>query len=312
MQNKVKNRVKFFLIGFVIGVFLTASAGLVCYKAVKVIKDPAKRQAIKKKIKNLGSIFKAKPKLTVEDFKVPMEAVNGKSFGKNNHLAFELFRGGIFVIDGKSGYALQHSPSYRDSAFIRSTKSLPKTYKISVVVGGIDYGLEKISGLEPDPEYPEGPQNENGCYLLAITDEVPKGHHTNIWWHQHRKVVIDVDNNAWGHGMPNPIFMVYFDGENKLTSFDGAGNGWTKSWQKAVTYDPGAWYKVEIEKTKSEFVMSIYDEKGKLLKSASVNLKNVWHEGGPGGDYFVIGDPHENYYQGSMKIRSIAVTPGAK
>ena len=58
--------------------------------------------------------------------------------------------------------------------------------------------------------------------------------------------------------------------------------------------------------------MSIYDEKGELLKSASVDLKNVWHERELHDDYFVIGDPHENYYQGSMKIRSIAVTPGVK
>ena len=242
-----------------------------------------------------------------EDFSKPMMAKAPESFGKYKQLTFELHRAGTFLIDGKSGYAWQKSESYLDSAFIRSTHELPKTYKISVTVGDIGYDLENIRGLANDPNYPEGPKNENGCYLLAITDEMPAGHHTNIWWHQHRKVVIDVDNNVWGHGMPHPIFMVYFDRDNQLVSFDGDNDQWQPEWKNAVTYESNQWYSVEVEKTHDEFILRVYDRNGRLLKSASADLKNIWHEDGSHPDYFVVGDPHENYYQGSVKIRSISM-----
>ena len=308
MQNKVTKRIKLFLVGFLLGVFLTVTGGIVLYKGAKLIKKVLKSDTLKKKVNKFKNVFVSKEsgKMIVEDFRMPIEAQPHKTFGKKNQLTFELFRSGTFTINGASGYALQRSPSYRDSAFIRSTKPLPKTYKVSVVVGDIDYGLEKIKGLAQDPEYPEGPQNENGCYLLTITDEPPKDHHTNIWWHKHRKVVIDVDNNVWGQGMPNPIFMVYFDGDNKLKAFDGAANAWTSKWEKGVTYQSGAWYTAEVEKTESKFILRVYNDKGNLLKEAAVPLENVWHaDDSP--DYLVVGEPHENYYQGSMKIRSIAL-----
>ena len=247
-------------------------------------------------------------KQVMEEFKKPLAAVSGQTFGRLDQLTFELFRNGTFEIDG-SGTARQKSASYRDSAFIRSTKQLPKTYKITIVAGEIDYNLNKIQSLKQDPEYPEGPQNENGCYLLAITDEKPTGHHTNIWWHQHRKLVIDVDNNTWGHGMPNPIFMVYFDRSNQLVSYDGDQDEWQRNWKKAVTYEPAQWYKIEIEKTGKEYILSIHNHKGSLLKRGTVAIKDVWHTDESHPEYFVVGDPHENYYQGSMSIRSIAVTP---
>lgn len=303
--NKTKNKIIFFLIGFCLGIFLLVAKGGFVNKVFKYVKRSGHYAVIIKE-RLCGLNFGNRGEV-VENFSKPILAVNEKSFGKNNQLTFELFRGGTFIIDGQSGYAWQKSKSYRDSAFIRSTNPLAKTYKISVVVGDIDYGLEKIEKLSLDPEYPQGPKNENGCYLLSITDEAPIGHHTNIWWHQHRKVVIDVDNNVWGHGMPNPIFMVYFDKSNKLTSFDGADDSWKGEWVKAVTYDPQKFYKIEIEKTKKKFIMRIMDDKGNLLKEGSVDLKDVWNEDEDHLDYFVIGDPHENYYQGSVKIDSITV-----
>lgn len=243
----------------------------------------------------------------IEDFSETIEAVDGKSFGKYGQLTFEVFRNGTFFIDGESGFAWQKSDSYKDAAIIRSTKPLPKTYKISAIVGDIDYGLEKITGLQNDPEYDEGPLNENGAYLLAITDEPPTEHYTNDWWHEHRKVCIDVDNNAMGVGMPHPIFMVYFDKQNRLGALNGKENKWQKDWVRAVNYAPDAWYKVEIEKTESSYKLYVYDAEGQLLKGGVVPFRYVWHEDGNHPDYLVIGEPHENYYQGSMKIKSITM-----
>lgn len=305
-RQETKNFIGILLAGIATGIAL-AVIGAACLYYMH--SHPGWKSRLKSLLSGVLEFELIKKPLTVEEFDKPVTAVTGNSFGAQNQLTFELFRNGTFAIDGKSGLAWEKSDSYRDSAFIRSTRELPKTYKISIVVGEIDYNLEKIAKLPKDYEYPEGPQGENGCYLIAITDEKPSGHHTNIWWHQHRKLVIDVDNNVWGHGMPNPVFMVYFDRSNRLMSFDGQRNEWLSDWRKAVTYDASAWYTVEVEKTRTHFILTVRDEKGKLLKQGKVKLEEVWHADGSRPDYFVVGDPHENYYQGSVKIKSIAFTP---
>ena len=88
MQNRVKNRIKFFLVGFAIGFFMTALAGFFCYKAIKMVEDPVKRELIKNKIKTMRNMLKVQPRFIVEDFKTPIEAASGKSFGKNNQFTF--------------------------------------------------------------------------------------------------------------------------------------------------------------------------------------------------------------------------------
>lgn len=307
MKNKAKDKIIFFLIGLMLGIGIAVFSWNGVGKAAKELKDFNFTEAGRIAWLNIKE-WAPRGRVTVEDFLSPVKAVSGKSFGKNGQLTFELFRNGTFLIDGESGYAWQKSDSYRDSAFIRSTNALPKTYKVSVVVGDIDYGLGKIKGLGQDPEYSEGPANENGCYLLAITDTVPTGHHTNTWWHRHRKVVIDVDNNVWGHGMPNPVFMIYFDKDNNLVSFDESTGQWRRDWRKAQTYDPKRWYRIEIEKTKKQYIMSILDESEKVLRRATIGIDKVWHADDDHEEYFVIGEPHENYYQGSMKIKEMTVS----
>ena len=306
-KNFPRGQIIFFLIGFIMGISLVAFSWNGLRKATKKLKDINFREIAADALANMPQWPQEKRQVS-ENFSKEIKAVAKKRFGKDNQLTLELYRNGTFVIDGESGYAWQKSASYRDSAIIRSTKTLPKTYKVSVVVGGIDYGLENIAGLPLDPEYSEGPRNENGCYLIAITDTLPTGNHTNLWWHEHRKVAIDVDNNVWGHGMPNPIFMVYFDRNNKLLSFNGKENKWQTAWVKGVTYKLNAWYRVEIEKTKTEYILSVLSDTGELLKRASVDLKKVWNADRHHREYFVIGDPHENYYQGSLKIKEITIT----
>jgi hypothetical protein len=241
----------------------------------------------------------------VQQFKTPLIVRNGSTFGPKGEFTISLDQNGTFIIDGQSGYAWQKSDSYRDSAIIRSTNPLPKTYKISVIVGDIDYGLDKIDGLQNDPNFPEGPLNENGCYLLTIVDELPNLPHLNLWWHHHRKVTIDVDNNIWGQGMPNPFFMIYFDKKNTLVAYDGDQNTWQDDWNAVLHYYPNTFYKVEIEKTWREYILRIFTEKGQLIKEGHVHLNDVWHQNSQ--EYFVLGDPHENYYQGSMKIKEITM-----
>ncbi len=290
-----------FLFGLLLGVAFIGALGSVAFK----YRDKIDLERIHKVFDILRSKWRSS-KLYREEFRQPIQATGGSSFGPQGQLTFELYRQGKFQIDG-SGYAWQKSDHYGDVAVIRSTRPLPQTYKITIVAGAIDYGLEKLDGLSNDPQYPEGPANENGCYLLAITDVNPAGHHTNIWWHQHRKLVVDVDNNVWGHGMPNPIFMVYFDRDNKMMSFPGEEKTWQPDWRAAAHYDPSQWYRIDLEKTAERFLFTLSQENGPLLARGEAALKDIWHEDGNHSDYLVIGDPHENYYQGSFKIKSIAL-----
>jgi len=241
----------------------------------------------------------------VVTFLSPMTIRNGSTLGPEGQFTFSLDQNGTFIIDGTSGVAQEKSDSYRDSAFLRSTNPLPKTYKITAVVGGIDFGLDKIEGLQNDPNFPEGPLNENGCYLLTVTDTLPNAPHINLWWHHHRKVFIDVDNNIWGHGAPNPIFMGYFDKGNSLVTYDGDQNSWQNDWDAAVHYQENTFYKVEIQKTRKEYILRIFSENNQLLKEAKIDLSQIYNEDHE--EYFIIGDPHSNYYQGSMKIKEVSM-----
>lgn len=241
-------------------------------------------------------------------FDQELDVTDGAAFGPGGHFTFELYRGGSFVIDTKKGEASQISNHYGDVALIRSTDTLPAEYIIRVKIGEIDYGLDHLLGLSNDPLYREGPLNENGCYLIAITDQPPTEHYTNDWWHQHRKLVIDVDNNVWGHGAPNPIFMAYFDRNNQLLTFDGDRLEWVSQWTAGVRYEENQWYTVELQKTKEEYFYRIFDHEENLLRESRVFVDEVWHADEKYSEYFVIGDPHENYYQGSFKIKNISMS----
>ncbi|MFC1510628.1 hypothetical protein ACFL49_03105, partial [Candidatus Omnitrophota bacterium] len=237
-----------------------------------------------------------------------LDVIDGNNFGPKGVFTFELFRGGTFSIDAKQGILTGESSHYGDVSLIRSTYSLPSEYKIRVQVGDIDFGLEHLVGLKKDVKYHEGPLNENGCYLIAITDQRPDDHYTNDWWHRHRKLVIDVDNNAWGYGMPNPIFMVYFDRDNKLMAFDGDRLEWVREWEKGFEYERKSWYYVELEKKHGKYTYRILDEGENLLRESQVNVDEVWHTEEQYPEYFVIGDPHENYYQGSFKLKLVSIS----
>jgi hypothetical protein len=104
--------------------------------------------------------------------------------------------------------------------------------------------------------------------------------------------------------------MVYFDQLNQLAAWDGSG--WGADWTTAVHYDKSAYYKTEIEKTATDYILSVSKEDGTPIQQATVPISLVWH----GNDayykeYFALGDPHENYYQGSFKIKSIEERLGA-
>ena len=76
-------------------------------------------------------------------------------------------------------------------------------------------------------------------------------------------------------------------------------------WNVAIHYNENKFYKVQIEKTLKEFILRIFTENGELLKESRVDLNEVWNKDHE--EYFALGDPHSNYYQGSFKIKEISM-----
>jgi hypothetical protein len=143
-------------------------------------------------------------------------------------------------------------------------------------------------------------------YFISITDEA--GQPTlNDWWHLHRKTTLDTDNNAWGNGGTHPVFFGYYDTANAGHYYHGTS--WATAWNSAMNYDNyGKWYTFQMEKTATSYIFSVYDAlTHSLLKQATIPKSSVLGSGSP--DYIAIGDPHTNYYNGSVRITNIQVWP---
>lgn len=172
------------------------------------------------------------------------------------------------------------SPEHTDATLIRSSDQLTGKYRISLKVGFADFGsgtcLNGYDGGETaKPWLDQSAINENGFYWLTIADTVPRPHN-NIWWHHHRKIVIDTDNHfpAWikvwnGEEFidsgKHPIMMFALDGNGK--SYPETGKPfisfshwkWHPSGEiKAVdAYLPDQWYEVVIERDQNSFTLKI-------------------------------------------------------
>ena len=137
-------------------------------------------------------------------------------------------------------------------------------------------------------------------YWLAIADTIPRPHN-NIWWHHHRKIVIDTDNHfpAWMQiwngeefisSGKNPILMFALDGKGKDDPKTGkpfiSFSDW--KWQpsgeiKAVdAYLPDQWYEVIIERDQESFTLKVsgkfaYGGYRDYVTTINVKQNNVWH-----------------------------------
>jgi hypothetical protein len=68
-------------------------------------------------------------------------------------------------------------------------------------------------------------------------------------------------------------------------------------------YVPGRWYSASIERSDKRFRLEVSGEfrfGGQRTYSATIDGAKmpIWGEGAP--DWFMFGDPHENYYEGEV------------
>jgi hypothetical protein len=150
----------------------------------------------------------------------------------------------------------------------------------------------------------------------------PHGPHNNLWIHHHRKVVIDSDNNkeSWtniweGNGWvadgQHPIMMFGVDktGDDE----DSTGRPFL-SWSHGALQPSGAiravdaykdntWYSACIERTPASFVLTVSGDfkwGRRQTYVGTIPLHSVYAAEPGIPDFFMFGDPHNNYYRGSV------------
>jgi hypothetical protein len=221
------------------------------------------------------------------------------------------------------------SPKHTDGTVVRSTNALSKKYRVCLKVGFASFGdgkpgasLNGYAGGETDEPWLSGDATlENGFYWLTILDATPRPHN-NIWIHHHRKVTIDVDNNkeAWTNIWEGKSWIA--DGQHPVTMFaidkDGADDDSTGrpflTWSNGALQPSGAirsvdaykdntWYSACIERNEDVFVLTTSGDfkwGGQQTYVASIPVRSVYSTGEAIPDFFMFGDPHNNYYRGSV------------
>lgn len=251
-----------------------------------------------------------------ESFDVPFAAADDQTFGDGGWLIFQLLNGGAATI--ANGYVTLQTPEFRNAALIRSTDVLPEEYKIRTRVGHINYDLANYESADyNDPAFNDhGGYYENGMYLLTITDDTCVGSEcAELWWHYHRKMVIDVDNhlNYGGGETFHPIFMVYMDpavnsGGNLLRTWDGTvWDSSTWNWNVAHTYEYDTWYYAELEKRDGQIRLRLYDGGGTIIEDPPpIGFEHVFAITDP-AEYLYVGEPHTDDYEGNVRIDEITL-----
>jgi hypothetical protein len=241
--------------------------------------------------------------------------------------------------NGKGGKALRVvSPKHTDATVIRPSKPLPAEYRVCVEVGYADFGNGKAGednlngylGLEKSEPWTQYiARRENGFYWLTILDSLPRPHN-NVWIHHHRKVVIDSDNNkdAWTNiwdgktfrpSGEHPVMMFALSKDGLDHEFVGkpfislSGGAWQPVGEirAADAYEDKAWYEACVQHDAAEFRLSARSLEGGRFKfggdtryEGGIEASRVY-QADARPEYFMFGDPHNNFYRGTVYYRNI-------
>lgn len=221
------------------------------------------------------------------------------------------------------------SPLHTNGVVVRPTHTLPAKYRVCLKVGHAEFGSGKsdpsdlngyFGGERSEPWFNDDSTKENGFYWLTILDSVPRPRN-NVWIHHHRKVVIDSDNNkdAWTEIWTGSEFA--FSGEHPVMVFAVDQNGFAhdrigkpflsysagvvqpSGYVRAVdAYRDNTWYSACIERNETSFVLTVsgdFKYGGNRTYTATFPLSAA-HNALTTPDYFMFGDPHNNYYRGRV------------
>ena len=257
--------------------------------------------------------------------------LSAAAYSRSNVTKFsDLFEVVTDPADPKNHVLKISSPKHTDGMVVRPTNALPRKYRVCLKVGLASFGdgkpgassLNGYAGGETDEPWSNGDATfENGFYWLTILDATPRPHN-NLWIHHHRKVTIDSDNNKeawtniwegkkWVADGQHPIMMFGVDKDGK--DDDSTGRPFL-SWSNGALQPSGAiravdaykdntWYSACIERNESAFVLSIsgnFKWGGQQTYVGTIPVSSVYAAGAGVPDFFMFGDPHNNYYRGSV------------
>lgn len=261
------------------------------------------------------------------------------------------------------------SRDHTDATLLRSEHALVGDVMLRYRIGFMQFDVARanagdkgqtLQAYEGDesaaPWFDHAAINENGFYWGAIADTQPRPQ-SNLWWHHHRKFVIDSDNHypAWmeiwnGHTFErsgdHPVMIFALDGRTPADLATGkpfisyAADTWQSSGKiRAVDqYRFNTWYTVSLIREQRRITFRIegdFANAGLTHYQASVDLSavcawhfprdadearyakgcesasetswNDWPKDGVWPDYFFLGDPHINYYEGQLLIDDLHV-----
>ncbi len=228
------------------------------------------------------------------------------------------------------------SPEHTDGTLIRTSQPLGTRYQICARIGYISFGTgdgkNGYSGGERNGPWLQesgDATGENGCYFGAIYRAIPRPHN-NVLAHHLRVAFIDSDNNlgAWtviwtpkprrflASGW-HPVVMGVSDAYGVLTHptdtpfLTYAAGVWNEPGEvRAVdAYKENAWYTVCITRFDDRLTLSISGDfryGGQTTYEATFNEPSrIAYLNDP--HYWCLGDPHINYYEGSLLVDDIVL-----
>tara|TARA_R110001583_G_scaffold70489_2_gene199494 strand:+ start:2533 stop:3663 length:1131 start_codon:yes stop_codon:yes gene_type:complete len=213
------------------------------------------------------------------------------------------------------------------------------SYGDETPLNGHDVGNEMA-----EPWVDSSSVGHNGFYWLAITDTQPRPHN-NIWLHHHRKFVIDSWNRKGFNNTVNVIALdgkseTHQAYGKKFISY--VDNKWQRVLNTPLDYYlDNEWYTVTFTRTPLFYEFSIH---GKFKNAGIKTYKNkinirkeciyhynqtieelspscvdnrsqtfmnkefeAWPINSAYPEYFMLGEPHINYYEGSVLIDDISL-----
>jgi len=235
-------------------------------------------------------------------------------------------------------HALQlASPEHTDGVLLRTTHPLGTHYQICARIGYINFGTgDGQNGYhggernEPWRQDLGDATNENGCYFGAIYN-TPPAPHNNIFAHHARIAFIDSDNNTEGWTAIwdpltrqflksgwHPIVMAVLDGQGAETPEGGppmrayAADEWNPSGKIVAVdaYKENTWYTACFTRAGNAFTMQVTGDfrlgGHTTYQAALQDTSDVFHYAD--SHYWLAGDPHINYYEGTMLIDDVTLT----
>ena len=233
--------------------------------------------------------------------------------------------------DGTNHVLRIASPLHTDATVVRPSVALPVSrYRACLRVDFASFGDGEpaasnlngyLGGERSEPWFNNDSTLENGFYWLTILDEVPRPHN-NVWIHHHRKVVIDSDNNkeAWTQIWTGTSFQS--NGRHPIMMFGLDKNGTDSdrvglpflSWSNGAlqptgfiravdAYKDNTWYSACIERNPTHFVLTVVGDfkyGGFQSYVGLIPVSAVYRAESGVPDFFMFGDPHNNYYRGEV------------